>query len=214
MKNIPLLYSLHNCPYAIRARMALYKAGLTVELRSIKLDNKPMQMLQASPKGSVPVLLISAPGSQDGVMVIDESLELMLWALAQNDPGNLLCPQKNVSLAEVVSFITEFEDKFVSALNAFACARRYHETNAEQLRQPCEGVLRELEKRLTLHAFLFADQESLADIALLPFLRKYARIDKQWFRQSPYPRVRQWLKQYLHSRMFSKVMEHHELWQE
>ncbi|WCE32682.1 glutathione S-transferase [Vibrio sp. SCSIO 43137] len=213
MKNLPILYSLHNCPYAIRARMALYKAGMPVELRSIKLDNKPSSMLQASPKGSVPVLVVSRVGLKDDTMVIEESLELMLWALAQNDPDNLLCPDENVSLTEMVSFITAFEDKFVTALNAFACAKRYHEPNLEQLRQPCEAVLKEFEQRLTRHAFLFAEQESLADIAVLPLLRKYARIDKQWFRQSPYPKVRQWLNQYLQSRMFSKVMEHHELWQ-
>jgi len=214
MKSIPVLYSLHNCPYAIRARVALYKADLQVELRSVKLDNKPKSMLQASPKGSVPVLVVSKAGLKDDAMVIEESLELMLWALAQNDPDNLLCPNENVPLTDMVSFIAEFEDKFVTALNAFACAKRYHEANLEQLRQPCEAILEELEQRLTQHSFLYAEQESLVDIAVLPFLRKYARIDKQWFRQSPFPRVRQWLNQYLQSRMFSKVMEHHELWQE
>lgn len=184
-----------------------------MELRSIKLDNKPKSMLEASPKGSVPVLVVSPADLITDTMVIEESLELMLWALAQNDPVNLLDPNENVSLTEMVSFIAEFEDRFVTALNAFACAKRYHEPNVAQRRQPCEKVLIEFEQKLTQHAFLFAEQESLVDIAVLPFLRKYARIDKQWFRQSPYPRVRQWLNQYLQSKMFSKVMEHHELWQ-
>lgn len=211
-KTQPILYSLQNCPYAIRARIALFKANQPVLIRAIKLNNKPPEMLLASPKGSVPVLVVETEDEPRPVMIIEESLEVMLWAFSQRDDDNLLRSNDPDALPSMVSLIARFESDFIPAFNAYSCAKRYHEDNLLQCRQACEAHLIELEARLTQHHFLFAEQESLVDIALLPFLRKFARIEKQWFRQSPYPKLRQWLNRYLQSRMFSKVMEKHELW--
>ncbi len=221
---LPILYSLHNCPYAIRARIALLKARQQVLIRSIKLDNKPHEMLQVSPKGSVPVLVVPGSNTLDGneshsgasekTLVIEESLEVMLWALSQSDPENLLRADKPEDLPAMLAFIESFERNFIPALNAFSCAKRYHEENMPTLRQACAFELEKLETCLSHHPFLFAHQESLVDIALLPFLRKFARTDKQWFRQCPYPKLRAWLNDYLQSPMFSKVMERQELWME
>ncbi len=211
----PILYSLQNCPYAIRARIALFKAQQQVLIRAVKLDNKPQEMLLASPKGSVPILVIeNSEGRQrpNTVIVIEESLEVMLWALAQNDSKNLLQSDNPLALPAMIHLITHFELNFITAFNKYSCAKRYHENNIIECRHACEIYLQTLEDNLNQHTFLFADQESLVDIALLPFLRKFARIEKQWFRQSPYPKLRQWLNQYLQSRMFSKVMEKHPLW--
>ncbi|MDG3088445.1 glutathione S-transferase [Vibrio hannami] len=213
MTSTPILYSLHNCPYAIRARIALIRANQQVRIRSIKLDNKPIEMLYASPKGSVPVLIVETPGS-DKPMVIEESLEIMVWALSQSDPHGLLCVNDQNALPEIIHLIADFEHHFIPALNAYSCAKRYHEDNLVECRQACEIQLKHLEERLGKHAFLFSEQESLLDIALMPFLRKFARIEKQWFRQSPYPKLRAWLNRYLQSYLFSKVMENHELWRE
>ncbi|WP_194435770.1 glutathione S-transferase [Vibrio fluminensis] len=215
--SLPILYSLHNCPYAIRARFALIKAKQTVLIRSIKLNNKPSEMLAASPKGSVPVLLVpqidmETNNAQFDYQVFDESLDIMLWALSLNDPGHLLQSDDAESLPAMLTVIDEFERKFVPALNAFACAKRYHENHQSELRHHCEIALDKLESRLVKHPFLFSDQESLVDIALVPFLRKYARVDKQWFRNSPYPRLRTWLNGYIQSPEFSKVMKNYDFW--
>lgn len=219
-ENLPILYSLHNCPYAIRARLAILKARQPVIIRSIKLDNKPSEMLSASPKGSVPVLVLPhnpesiAPQKIDDRSVIDESLDVMVWALKQNDPDNLLRSNASHDLPAMLDLIAQFERDFILAMNAFGCAKRYHETNMAEMRQACEVELAKLESRLSEHRFLFAEQESLVDIACVPFLRKFARIDKQWFRQSPYPHLRAWLNHYLQSLLFSKAMEQQELWLE
>ncbi|MGR5094532.1 glutathione S-transferase [Vibrio maritimus] len=206
-QNLPVLYSLHNCPFAIRARIALIKAQQAVRLRSIKLNNKPQEMLNASPKGTVPVLVLS-----DSKQVLEQSLDIMVWALRQSDPDNLLYSEESHALQHMLSTIESFEHDFDPALNAFGCAKRYHETNMLSLRKDCEVQLALLESRLSQHSFLFGEKESLVDIALVPFLRKFARIDKQWFRDAPYPKLRTWLNNYLQSQMFSKAMEKQVLW--
>ncbi|WP_162064260.1 glutathione S-transferase [Vibrio taketomensis] len=205
----PILYSLHNCPYAIRARLALLKAKQRVAIRSIKLSNKPSELLAASPKGTVPVLII-----QQNSSVIDQSIKIMIWALIQSDPDNLLQAEDGNALPAMISFIQEFERIFIPALNAFGCAKRYHEDDTHKRRNTCQIELLKLEECLTQHAFLFSNTESLVDIALLPFIRKYARIDKQYFRYAPYPKLRAWLNRYLQSPLFSKVMKNYDLWQE
>lgn len=209
MKTLPILYSLQNCPYAMRARMAIYKSKRSVIIRAIKLNNKPDEMLTASPKGSVPVLVM-----EEGALVIDESLEIMLWALDQSDPADLLLRENPLARLKMIEFISNFEQAFIPAFNLYSSAKRYHEDNVVELREKCEVYLQQLEQRLTMHKHLFADEESLVDIALMPFLRKFARIERQWYLQSPYPLVRQWLNSYLQSKTFSKVMEKHELWVE
>ncbi|MGR5231740.1 glutathione S-transferase [Vibrio rotiferianus] len=216
-KPVPILYSLHNCPYAIRARFALLKARQRVHIRSIKLDNKPREMLEVSPKGSVPVLVVpkvpcESIDIEEAPLVLEESLEIMIWALSEYDPENLLQTDNPNALPEMITVIEEFERNFVPALNAFGCAKRYHAENTAERRKACETELTKLEVHLTQHPFLFSEQESLVDIALLPFLRKYARIDKQWFRHSHYQRVRVWLDNYLQSGEFSKVMTNYDLW--
>lgn len=115
-------------------------------------------------------------------------------------------------LDSIRGLIHQFDSEFKPCLEAYRAAKRYHEPNLVECRQACEKYLCELEERLTRHSFLMADQESLADLALLPFIRQFARVERQWYLQSPYPKLRQWLNQYLQSRMFSKVMTKHELW--
>ena len=106
----------------------------------------------------------------------------------------------------MLGLISQFEAEFVPALEAYSCAKRYHDDNLEACRQRCEIVLSTLEQRLSMHSFLFSESESILDIAIMPFVRKFARIERQWYLQSPYPNLRRWLDSYLQSRMFSKVM--------
>lgn len=203
---LPILYSLRNCPFAMRARMAIYQSQLPVLLRDIVLRDKPAEMLTISPKGTVPVLVTS------NGKVIEESLEVMLWALSESDPDDLLLASAPEMLINMLSLIHQFDSEFKPCLEAYRAAKRYHEPNLVECRQACEQYLSKLENRLTRHSYLMADQESLADLALLPFIRQFARVERQWYLQSPYPKLRQWLDRYLQCKMFSKIMTKHELW--
>jgi glutathione S-transferase len=212
---LPTLYSLRNCPFAIRARLGLFKAKQSVCLRSIILTNKPHKMLLASPKGTVPVLVF------DNGKVIDESLDIMLWALKKTDPNNLLQLREgdegdgeNKTLNEMLKFIHEFDVEFKKCLEEYKCAKRYKEDNILSLRENCEIYVAKLEQRLNHHQFLFSNNESLADLALLPFLRQFARVERQWYLTSPYPKLRLWINYYLQSSDFTKVMTKYPLWSE
>ena len=213
----PILYSLRNCPYAMRARIAIFKSKQTVQLRDLVLSNKPEEMLIVSPKGTVPVVVLA-----DG-RVIEESLDVMLWALTGSDPDNLLLTDSDEGLSDMLSLIHDFDHEFKVTLEAYKCAKRYKENNIVECREACEKFIQRLETRLSVSdetgknesliaGFLFGKKESLADIALLPFIRQFARIERQWYLQSPYPKVKHWLTQYLQSPMFTKVMAKYPLW--
>lgn len=201
-----ILYSLRNCPYAMRARLAIYKSKQIVLLRDLVLSNKPAEMLRASPKGTVPVIVLSSGE------VIEESLDVMLWALTTSDPNDLLQKSDENNLTEMLKLITEFDTHFKRCLEAYKCAKRYQEDNVVECRVACESFIQQLETRLSAHAFLMSAQESMLDIALMPFIRQFSRVERQWYLQSPYPRVREWLNNYLQSPIFTKVMAKYPLW--
>jgi glutathione S-transferase len=207
---VPILYSLRNCPYAMRARIGIHKAQLQIDLREVNLKQKPVEMLAASAKGTVPILVLD--NEQQPPTVIDESLDVMLWALTNNDPDNLLHSHDKSALPRMVKLIAQFDNEFKTCLNAYKAAKRYREDNVIECRQGCEVFIQELENRLIESSFLMSAQESLADIALVPFIRQFAKVERQWYLQAPYPRVRQWLNCYLQSGMFTRVMAKHEFW--
>lgn len=200
---LPVLYSLRNCPYAMRARLAIYKSKQAVELRDVVLSNKPAEMIIASPKATVPILVLT------NSKVIDESLDVMLWALGESDPENLL---HAANTDRVLNLVDLFDSEFKPRLEAYKCAKRYHESNVQECRQACELYIQNLEQRLMSHHYLIDENESMADIAILPFIRQFAKVERQWYLQSPYPKVRDWLNQYLQSAMFNKVMTKYPLW--
>lgn len=206
--HLPILYSLRHCPYAMRARIAIFKSKQPVYLRDLKLNNKPAEMLALSKNKTVPMLVSS---SDSGVEVIEESLDIMLKVLADNDPTQLLAPP-NTTLDNMLSLINYYETGLIPANENYKCAKRYQETNTVECRQVCETYLQQLESRLTQHQFLLADTESLMDIALMPFIRQFSKVERQWYQQSPYPLLRAWLNRYLQSPMFTKIMAKHELW--
>ncbi|PCI55830.1 MAG: glutathione S-transferase [Gammaproteobacteria bacterium] len=205
-KPLPVLYSLRNCPYAMRARIAIFKAKQTVILRDIVLSNKPKEMIAASPKATVPVLVFT------NGMILEESLAIMLWALNETDPNDLLHSENEHVLSDMLILINRFDRDFKVCLEQYKCAKRYRESNLIECRVACEQFIQTLENRLNCHAFFMSNKESLADIALLPFIRQFARIERQWYLQSPYPKTRQWLNNYLQSPMFTKVMTKYPLW--
>lgn len=204
---LPILYSLRHCPFAMRARLAIFKSQRAVELRDVKLTNKPAAMLKASPKGTVPILVVSAS------RVIDESLDVMLWCLGESDPDNLL-RSSIVELSDLLAFIDIYDSEFKPSIERYKCAKRYHETNLEACRNDCEVYIQDLERRLSEHAFVMGEDESLVDIAILPFIRQFAKVERQWYVQSSYKNLKRWLNNYLQSALFNKVMAPYQIWEE
>ncbi len=190
-----LLYSFRRCPYAMRARLALRYAGVAVRIIEVSLKAKPAHMLALSPKGTVPVLCL-------GGRVIDESLAIMQWALAQHDPDDWLLQGDPATLA----LIAENDHGFKQHLNRYKYAERYPEQPMEQYRGDGELFLQKLEGLLADHDYLLAEHLSLADIAVAPFVRQFAHVDREWFAQTPYRRLQAWLQRFLESPLFIDVM--------
>ena len=193
------LYSFRRCPYAMRARMALRYSGVPVDIIEVSLKAKPAEMLAISPKGTVPVL--DAEGR-----VIDESLEIMRWALAQNDPDDWLLKDDPAAQGLMAGLIEENDLVFKVHLNRYKYAERYPAQPMEHYRAEGEVFLRRLEALLAQRDYLLADHLSLADVALAPFVRQFAHVDREWFAGAPYPRLQQWLERFLASALFTGVM--------
>ena len=194
--NETLLYSFRRCPYAMRARLALRYSGVCVRIIEVSLKAKPAEMLALSPKGTVPVLSVNGE-------VIDESLAIMQWALAQHDPDNWRL-QGDPS---VLALIDENDQGFKYHLDRYKYAERYPEYPMEHYRAEGEVFLQKLEGLLADRAYLLADHPSLADIALLPFVRQFAHVDREWFAQTPYVRLQAWLQRFLESELFTSIMK-------
>jgi glutathione S-transferase len=197
--DMPILYSFIRCPYAIRSRMALKYAGIDYQLREVSLKNKPPEMLAISPKGTTPVLQLA-----DG-KVLEESLDIIYWALHQNDPEGWL--QFSPNLLELgKKLILENDSEFKQNLDRYKYYVRFTEPQATY-RSQAETYLQTLERLLQQHCFLLGDRQSVADIAVFPFVRQLAHVDLQWFDNSPYQALVKWLNFYKSSPLFLKIME-------
>lgn len=188
----PVLYSFRRCPYAMRARMALLESGTDVELREVVLRDKPAEMLTASPKGTVPVLVL--PDGQ----VIDESLEVMRWALARNDPLAWLA-------RDDATLIADCDATFKHHLDRYKYPDRH---GSDPVEHRASGLvwLGGLEVRLAGPENLCGDAVGLADIAIFPFVRQFAVTDRTWWDAQDLPRVRAWLDQHVGSDRFARAM--------
>jgi glutathione S-transferase len=206
--SVPILYSFRRCPYAMRARLAIAVSGMQCELREVVLKDKPTSLLKYSPKGTVPVLIVSKDS------IIEESLEIMYWALEQHDPQSWLSQLSESERADTDSLITNNDGDFKYWLDHYKYADRYPENTEQYYREQGEKTLLELEKRLSNGQGLIGAQWTLADIALLPFIRQFAFVDKTWFDQAPYPNVRCWLNDFLDSALFKQIMPKFAQWQE
>ncbi|MFT6916832.1 MAG: glutathione S-transferase [Motiliproteus sp.] len=209
---MPILYSLQNCPYAMRARLAILLAQQTVSIRAVDLKNKPAELLVASPKGTVPVLVLDPDVDLAKPPVIDESLEIMLWALQRNDPEDLLYAHTPAALTEMLAIIAENDNDFKPRLERYKHAKRFHDDTQERYRLECEPFVQRLEQRLARHTFFMGSTPSLLDYALLPFIRQFSRVNRQLYLRGPYSHLERWLKQHLQSRLFSKAMTQYPLW--
>lgn len=198
----PLLYSFRRCPYAMRARMAIAYARQTVEIREITLKQKPSSLLNFSPKATVPVLVL-----EDGT-VIDQSLDIMRWALSKHDPDNW---QENVTQQEAL--ISTNDTDFKESLDRYKYADRHPETEL-YYREDCYRFLNDLETQLQAKNYLFGDNFCLADIAIFPFIRQFAHVDLRWFENTEWHAVKRWLEEFKTSELFSSIMHKYPAWAE
>ena len=199
------LYSFRRCPYAMRARLGLLFAKMKVELREITLKNKPAQMLAISPKGTVPVLQLL-----DGT-VIEESLEIMVWALEQQDPQGLLDAEV---LQQATALIEQNDNEFKHWLDRYKYADRHLEMTQTEYRQRGEAFLQVLEELLTKNSFLLGGNATIADVGIMPFIRQFAHVDRDVFYSLPYPNLQLWLQHWLAHPYFIQAMAKFQPWQE
>jgi glutathione S-transferase len=195
-----ILYSFRRCPYAMRARMAIAVSGISVELREVVLRDKPDELLEVSPKGTVPVLILT-----DG-RVIDESLDIMRWALEQNDPDNWFA-------GDDPDLVAVNDGPFKAALDRYKYPHRHDLVDAETYRQEGWNILLNLNARLIHHAYLAGDKPGFADIALFPFVRQFAATDPVWFNQQNAVALQTWLAALTASPLFETAMQRLPKWQ-
>lgn len=200
----PTLYSFRRCPYAMRARLGLLFAELQVELREITLKSKPPHMLAISPKGTVPVMEL--PDGQ----VIEESREILEWALNQQDPSGLL----TADTTQAGQLIDRNDNEFKHWLDRYKYADRHPEMSQQEYRQKGETFLQMLEEQLADTPYLLGDKISIADIGIMPFVRQFAHVDRDVFYHLPYPKLQQWLKNWLEHPVFLQAMTKFQPWQE
>lgn len=206
-----ILYSYRRCPYAMRARMALRYANIAVEIREISLRDKPPSMLRASPKGTVPVLVLQNGDVANGE-VLEESLHIMRWALKQRDVDDWQLTKQPELQTKITTLIAENDGAFKRALDRYKYPDRFPEQSQREYRAQGEVFLQQLECSLTTQEFLLSDKLSLADIAIFPFIRQFAAVDSTWFEFSPYLKLQTWLAALLASELFISVMEKQPTW--
>lgn len=199
MAELPVLYSFRRCPYAMRARLALWASATRCELREVELSAKPPQLLEASPKGNVPVLVM-----QDGT-VIEESLDIMRWALSSNDPEGWL-------ERDAPALTAANDGPFKHHLDRYKYPNR-HNSDPAKHRSAGLDLLNGLEERLAEHAQLCGAKRGMADMAIFPFVRQFAATDRAWFNAQPLPRLHHWLEGHLQSGLFAAIMTRHAPWQ-
>lgn len=205
--DLPVLYSFRRCPYAMRARLALHACGVAHEHREIELKNKPAHLLALSPKGTVPVLWLPAQER-----VIDQSLDIMLWALQQSDPQHWL-PEREHVLNDWLAQIGRNDGFFKQQLDRYKYPQRFGLSDGLAHRDQGAAHLRGLDAVLQQQAFLSGPQWGLLDAAQAPFVRQFAHTDPHWFAVQPWSALANWLANFEASERFTAIMHKHVPWQ-
>ena len=199
---IPVLYSYRRCPYAMRARMALKYSEIELEHREIELRNKPKSMLLASPKGTVPVLCLDD-------LVLDQSIDIMRWALEQSDPAGWLGVEPHLAQ----QWVDKNDGPFKVLLDQYKYPNRFpHLKQGESLASAYSLMLEPIEAALQANSYLMGNTLSWVDVAIFPFIRQFSMVDLQSFEELPIPKTKKWLNQLLESELFLSVMQKHPIW--
>ena len=199
---LPILYSFRRCPYAMRARMVLLHSKIQYEIREIKLSNKPKEMLAISPKGTVPVLIL------ENGDILDESLDVMLWAIEQGNLRNLFNPGKK----EILDLIKINDGEFKDAIDRYKYSSLYPEKPMIEYRKMGELFLEKIESYLEKNKFIFGKNISLADLAIFPFIRQFCRVDIDWFNSSLFKKIKEWTLFFEGSENFIDIMRKIKPW--
>ena len=200
----PILYSFKRCPYAMRARMALQLAGIKCELREVRLNNKPDHMLEASPKGTVPVLVL-------GDKVIDESNDIINWVLNDHKIFEVNLSDEQSNLAN--ELIELFDEKFKFHLDRYKYATRYENSDSELHQSKCMEILKNLEKIIPKSNWIFGEDISKLDISILPFIRQFRIANPEWFdSQEGIEKLQNVLNNFLESKLFKDIMHVYDVW--
>lgn len=202
----PILYSFKRCPYAMRARMALQLTNIKCEIREVRLNNKPKHMLEVSPKGTVPVLILNDK-------TIEESMEIIDWALNQKNvfEGNLKEYQIKISN----ELIERFDDEFKYHLDRYKYASRYGDVDEIHHRKKCEKILLEIEDIISDEEWFFGKKINKLDISILPFIRQFRIADPNWFdNYKGLTKVKNYLHNFLASNLLKDVMINYDVWKE
>ena len=202
---IPIFWSFRRCPYAMRARLAIAASGQKVQLREILLRDKPADFLATSPKGTVPVLKL------ENGQVIDESRDIMFWALGKNDPKNWLAVWRQ-NPALTMAFLDRLDGGFKHDLDRYKYASRYDRDAGSTHRDSGARFLAGLDQDLQKTGALSGAQLGLLDFASLPFLRQFRIADPDWFDNQPWPHLHAWLGGFLDSATFRRVMQKYTQW--
>ncbi len=198
---LPILFSFRRCPYAMRARIAIYYSKINYEHREILLKDRPKMLYDLSPKGTVPVLYLP-----DGT-VIDESLDIMKWAISRSDPDSWFANNKDAQLKAI-----ELNDKdFKKWLDRYKYYDRFPDFPPEFYRKKCEQILDVYDKNLQNNQFLFDNNLSLGDIAILPFIRQFANVDITWFNKR-FINLSDWLEKLINTKIFISMMIKYNIW--
>lgn len=205
MTRSPLIWSFRRCPYAMRARMAISSSGKSVRLREIVLRDKPAEFIARSAKATVPVL-VTADGE-----IVDESLDIMLWALAGADPDELCAPLSGTR-QDMLDLIARCESDFKPNLDAYKYATDGDESGRLAARGRALEFLEVLDDRLQSSVNLFGDRLALADIAIFPFVRQFAGVDPEWFAGLNLSALQAWLERQIASPLFTGVMTKYPPW--
>ncbi|MAK62875.1 MAG: glutathione S-transferase [Ponticaulis sp.] len=200
-----ILYSFRRCPYAMRARLAILSSGIVCTHREILLRDKPQAMLEASPKGTVPVLVL--PSGE----VLDESLDVAFWALKRSDPAGWLRPWSEDGGA-ADALIERNDGPFKHHLDRYKYASRYEGADALEHRAAGEAILADLNERLKVSGFLGGEDFSFLDAAIAPFVRQFRIPDKEWFDAQNWPHLHAWLFAFMESERFAIVMKKYQVW--
>jgi len=202
---LPVLYSFRRCPYAMRARFALLACGWQCQLREVVLRDKPSELLAASAKGTVPVLV-----DVDGT-VVDQSLDIMLRALKRHDPAGWLSPERG-NLDEMLALIALCDTDFKQQLDRYKYPNRFEGADAAAHRLHGARFLSDLNARLGASRHLFGDRAALADMAVAPFVRQFAQTDPGWFALQPWPALQSWLAALVSSPLWTAAMPKYPAW--
>ncbi|MDC0988992.1 glutathione S-transferase [Rhodospirillales bacterium] len=205
MTQPPILYSFRRCPYAMRARMALSVSMQAYELREVLLRDKPPELIEVSPKATVPILEVPHLG------VIDQSLDIMLWALNKNDPYSWLLPERG-NLEQMLALIEKNDGNFKYNLDRYKYPNRFDDLDAKYFRGEGEKFIAELDKLLETNNYLFGEKPALADYAIGPFVRQFVNTDKEWFDGLPYVSFKKWFDQFSQSEIFLGIMKKYNIW--